>query len=158
MPSLQKQLTIKAHAERVTGVAWHPEASTTGAGLGGHSLLIARLLGEVLRVTEGGSMAMLAAGALSAQSGVVHHAWSPACSSPCLTPGRMEAAVTLASGATDATAKLWSGDGKLLRTLTGHTDRLGRIAFHPMGRHLGEICGHEAQLTLQSLLLGKNTG
>ncbi|PRW05847.1 U4 U6 small nuclear ribonucleo PRP4 [Chlorella sorokiniana] len=80
MPSLQKQLTIKAHAERVTGVAWHPEASTTG---------------------------------------------------------RMEAAVTLASGATDATAKLWSGDGKLLRTLTGHTDRLGRIAFHPMGRHLG---------------------
>lgn len=30
MPSLQKQLTIKAHAERVTGVAWHPEASTTG--------------------------------------------------------------------------------------------------------------------------------
>lgn len=55
-----------------------------------------------------------------------------------LPPGRMEAAVTLASGATDATAKLWSGDGKLLRTLTGHTDRLGRIAFHPMGRHLGE--------------------
>lgn len=34
MPSLQKQLTIKAHAERVTGVAWHPEASTTGAGRG----------------------------------------------------------------------------------------------------------------------------
>ena len=35
MPSLQKQLTIKAHAERVTGVAWHPEASTTGALLCG---------------------------------------------------------------------------------------------------------------------------
>jgi U4/U6 small nuclear ribonucleoprotein PRP4 len=32
MPSLQKQLTIKAHAERVTGIAWHPGApSTTGA-------------------------------------------------------------------------------------------------------------------------------
>ena len=45
--------------------------------------------------------------------------------------------MTLASGATDAAAKLWSGDGKLLRTLTGHSDRLGRIAFHPMGRHLG---------------------
>lgn len=34
MPSLQKRLTIKAHEERVTGVAWHPEASTTG-GRGG---------------------------------------------------------------------------------------------------------------------------
>lgn len=30
MPTCQKQLTIKAHNERVTGVAWHPEASTTG--------------------------------------------------------------------------------------------------------------------------------
>lgn len=35
MPSLTKQLTIKAHTERVTGVAWHPEAaSTTGGGAG----------------------------------------------------------------------------------------------------------------------------
>ncbi|KAL4445403.1 hypothetical protein ABPG77_011228 [Micractinium sp. CCAP 211/92] len=80
MPSMAKQLTIKAHAERVTGIAWHPEASSTG---------------------------------------------------------RMESAVTLASGATDSTARLWSAEGKLLRSLEGHTDRLGRIAFHPMGRHLG---------------------
>lgn len=80
MPTCAKQLTIKAHSERVTGVAWHPEASATG---------------------------------------------------------RMEAAVTLATGATDATARLWSAYGKLLRTLQGHTDRLGRVAFHPMGRHLG---------------------
>ena len=43
----------------------------------------------------------------------------------------------LASGATDNTAGLWSAEGKLLRTLEGHTDRLGRIAFHPMGRLLG---------------------
>lgn len=50
----------------------------------------------------------------------------------------MESAVALASGATDSTARLWSAEGKLLRTLEGHTDRLGRIAFHPMGRHLGE--------------------
>ena len=47
--------------------------------------------------------------------------------------------VALASGATDASAKLWSADGQLLRTLAGHSDRLGRIAFHPMGRHLGEL-------------------
>jgi len=28
------------------------------------------------------------------------------------------------------------GLGDLLHTLEGHTDRLGRIAFHPMGQHL----------------------
>lgn len=43
----------------------------------------------------------------------------------------------IASGATDKTAKLWSSSGKLVQTLTGHTDRLGRVAFHPMGCHLG---------------------
>lgn len=26
--------------------------------------------------------------------------------------------------------------GKLLRLLVGHEDRLARMAFHPMGRHL----------------------
>jgi U4/U6 small nuclear ribonucleoprotein PRP4 len=49
----------------------------------------------------------------------------------------MAEALCLATGATDNTARLWSAEGKLLRTLSGHSDRLGRIAFHPMGRHLG---------------------
>lgn len=31
MPDCQKQLTIKAHSERITGLAWSPEASTSGA-------------------------------------------------------------------------------------------------------------------------------
>ena len=30
--------------------------------------------------------------------------------------------------------------GQVLSRLTGHTDRLARIAFHPMGRHLVRIC------------------
>lgn len=45
--------------------------------------------------------------------------------------------LALATGCIDMTARLWSADGKLLRTLQGHTDRLGRIAFHPSGRFLG---------------------
>lgn len=31
---------------------------------------------------------------------------------------------------------LLSADGVRLATLTGHTDRLARVAFHPMGNHL----------------------
>ncbi|KAI3428827.1 hypothetical protein D9Q98_007644 [Chlorella vulgaris] len=80
MPRLHKQLTIKAHAERISGLAWHPQAPSTA---------------------------------------------------------ERPQTVALATGATDATAKLWSGEGKLLHTFAGHADRLGRIAFHPMGRHLG---------------------
>lgn len=72
--------TIKAHADRITGVVWHPD--TTVSSISGTGL-------------------------------------------------------ALASGAVDCTAKLWSLEGRLLRTLEGHTDRLGRIAFHPMGQHLG---------------------
>lgn len=45
--------------------------------------------------------------------------------------------VHLATGSVDCTARLWSFGGTRLRTLEGHTDRLARIAMHPMGAHLG---------------------
>jgi U4/U6 small nuclear ribonucleoprotein PRP4 len=44
--------------------------------------------------------------------------------------------VALATGCADGTAAVWTESGKLLRKLTGHTDRLARVAFHPMGHHL----------------------
>jgi U4/U6 small nuclear ribonucleoprotein PRP4 len=44
--------------------------------------------------------------------------------------------VALATGCADSTAALWTEGGKLLRKLQGHTDRLARVAFHPMGHHL----------------------
>jgi U4/U6 small nuclear ribonucleoprotein PRP4 len=102
MPSLAKQLTIKAHSERVTGVAWHPDAASTS--------------------------------------------------------GRGGGVLALASGATDASARLWSGEGRLLRTLSGHTDRLGRIAFHPMGRHLGAWRGGGAGLRCTGAPAHRRTG
>ena len=45
--------------------------------------------------------------------------------------------VQLATGAVDATARLWTLEGKHISTLRGHTQRLARIAMHPMGLHLG---------------------
>ncbi|KAL6777052.1 PRP4 [Auxenochlorella protothecoides x Auxenochlorella symbiontica] len=70
--------SIKAHTDRVTGVAWNPNVAGTS--------------------TEG---------------------------------------VAFVSGATDGTACLWSKEGRCQATLSGHTDRLGRVAFHPFGRHVG---------------------
>lgn len=49
----------------------------------------------------------------------------------------MDCGLAIASGSADSTAKLWSSDGALVKTLTGHSDRLARVAFHPQGRHLG---------------------
>jgi U4/U6 small nuclear ribonucleoprotein PRP4 len=80
MPACTTKLTIKAHPDRVTGIAVHPSATAANA---------------------------------------------------------MDCGLAIASGSSDRTAKLWSADGKLIRTLEGHTDRLGRVAFHPLGRHLG---------------------
>ncbi|GAX79451.1 hypothetical protein CEUSTIGMA_g6892.t1 [Chlamydomonas eustigma] len=45
-------------------------------------------------------------------------------------------AVNLATGCANSTAALLSASGQVLQRLTGHTDRLARTAFHPMGRHL----------------------
>jgi U4/U6 small nuclear ribonucleoprotein PRP4 len=44
--------------------------------------------------------------------------------------------VALATGCADGTVSLWTRGGQALSRLEGHTDRCGRIAFHPMGRHL----------------------
>jgi WD40 repeat protein len=44
---------------------------------------------------------------------------------------------TLATGATDGTAKLWdTATGALLSTLTGHTDWIQTVTFSPDGRTL----------------------
>jgi hypothetical protein len=47
--------------------------------------------------------------------------------------------VALGTGCADGSAALWTEGGKLLRKLEGHTDRLGRVAFHPMGLHFVSI-------------------
>lgn len=89
VPDCQMELSVAAHDDRITGVAWHPHVNQ---------------------------------------------------SSP----------VAFATGSADQTAKLWNAQGtsllsifeacnetgEMLHTLTGHTERLGRITFHPMGAHL----------------------
>lgn len=77
-PSCQRRFAVRAHEERCTGVAWHPQAGTS----------------------------------------------------------QSELAVNLATGSADNTARLFTANGDLLRQLDGHSDRLGRVSFHPMGRHL----------------------
>merc|ERR1711988_906912 len=42
----------------------------------------------------------------------------------------------IATGSADRTARIWTCKGKLIDTLSGHGDRLGRVAFHPSGRLL----------------------
>lgn len=57
---------------------------------------------------------------------------------PSFDPSSEESStVHLATGSVDCTARLWSRGGARLGTLEGHTDRLARIAMHPMGAHLG---------------------
>merc|ERR1711865_1225452 len=46
--------------------------------------------------------------------------------------------MALASGSADSTVKLWAADGgDAIKTLTGHTERVNHVAFHPMGKYLG---------------------
>lgn len=90
------QLTVQAHDDRITGVAWHPSAQPSLAN--GHQDNSAT--GDD-NIKEGGGVC------------------------------------GLATASADTTARLWTSGGKLLHTLQGHTDRLARLAFHPMGDHVG---------------------
>lgn len=78
---------LRASTERLTGIAWHPNARPQ------------------LHLQQQG-----------AASGISE-------------------TVALGTGCADGSAALWTEGGKLLRRLEGHTDRLGRVAFHPMGLH-----------------------
>jgi WD40 repeat protein len=50
---------------------------------------------------------------------------------------------TIASCGNDHLVKLWTADGRLLKTLEGHTSHVYNIAFHPDGVHLvsGDLKG-----------------
>jgi U4/U6 small nuclear ribonucleoprotein PRP4 len=63
-------------------------------------------------------------------------AWHPSAGGAHAMDEGPASTVALATASADATARLWSADGALLRTLTGHTARLARLAFHPTGRLL----------------------
>lgn len=47
-----------------------------------------------------------------------------------------EDAANILTGCADGSAALFSIRGQQLQKLEGHTDRLGRVAWHPMGRHV----------------------
>mmetsp|Transcript_33197 Transcript_33197/g.86094 ORF Transcript_33197/g.86094 Transcript_33197/m.86094 type:complete len:529 (-) Transcript_33197:43-1629(-) len=78
-PSCKQKLHIRAADERLTGVAWHPEAGLS------------------------------------------------------LSPEL----INLGAACADGNAYLFSATGKKLVTLQGHTARLARCRFHPMGHHFG---------------------
>ncbi|KAF8062934.1 hypothetical protein HT031_003773 [Scenedesmus sp. PABB004] len=103
--SCRRVWAFRGAPERLTGVAWHPDAAPT----------------PHLQVQDGGG---------DGGDGM------PGQEGPGAADGDGGGVVALATGCADGTAALWTERGRQLRKLEGHTDRLGRVAFHPMGRHL----------------------
>ncbi len=56
----------------------------------------------------------------------------------------------IASASTDKTIKLWSRDGKLQKTLKGHTDRVSRISFSSDGKYLASA-SHDRTVKIWNL-------
>ncbi len=108
---------FRAAAERITGLAWHPNAQPRAH------------IDEQQQGAAAASTSDLNASSMAGQEG-------PGAAA---ADGGSGGTVALATGCADGTAALWSERGSCLRKLTGHTDRLGRIAFHPMGHHLVRV-------------------
>ncbi|WIA19731.1 hypothetical protein OEZ85_005656 [Tetradesmus obliquus] len=108
--SCKRVWAFRAAAERLTSLAWHPHAQPT--------LHLSQQQQQQQQQTSAA-----AADSMDGQEG------------PAAAANGSET-VALATGCADSTAALWTEGGKLLRKLTGHTERLARVAFHPMGHHL----------------------
>ena len=114
---MSKKLTIRASDERITGEVFHNAAVI--------KLMLCLLISfEWFHRKLSGRKAYK--GLISNAQCTAGVAWHP-------QEGSMgeEGGVALATGAADCSLKLWSAAGKLVRQLTGHTQRLGRVAFHP---------------------------
>lgn len=106
--SCKRVWAFRAAAERLTSLAWHPHAQPT------------------LHLSQQQQQQQTSAAAADSMDGQ---------EGPAAAANGSET-VALATGCADSTAALWTEGGKLLRKLTGHTERLARVAFHPMGHHL----------------------
>ena len=53
---------------------------------------------------------------------------------------------TIASGSFDGTVKLWSIDGRLLKTLTGHKGMIENVIFSPDGQMIASVNGSDLKL------------
>ncbi|EFJ41018.1 hypothetical protein VOLCADRAFT_84238 [Volvox carteri f. nagariensis] len=63
-------------------------------------------------------------------------AWHPAAAPGQLTHGSSPGAAAAEPSSTTVVSLASAASDGLIRTLEGHTERLGRLAFHPLGQHL----------------------
>ncbi|CAM9222299.1 unnamed protein product [Phaeothamnion confervicola] len=108
--SLERRCLLIGHTERVTGVAWHPNAYGAASVPPGAA------------AAGGGLDAMDDDGGVNSGSGI-NGGGGP---------------ILLASAAADRTARLWDcRTKKCVHVLRGHADRLARVDFHPSGCFVG---------------------
>ena len=122
--SLTVQKTIIAHDHRITDVASAPGDVVSGGGGGGGD--------EKEDVNM--EMEMDDLGRNGKASDYIHSSTS---TSALVDEALGSTRATYLTGCADGTAALWAGNGTRLHTLTGHTDRLARVAWHPHGSLVG---------------------
>lgn len=135
---LAKALTVRAHEERVTGLAAYPIPDPAGPlpadamdvdETGRYSVTLWRFVISKFRPPS--TLYWVSGNESSIFLIYVFHAHLQYFR---ISTGHVPPLFATASA--DRTARLWSRRGTCLATLGGHEDRLARLAFHPSGRFL----------------------
>jgi WD40 repeat protein len=111
--------TLVGHGDRIWSVAWSPDGQIMASPSEDETVRIWRRDGKLLNILTGH------------RDKVSGASFSPIPPSPLDKGG---AGGILATSSEDGTAKIWTREGKLIRTLTGHKGRLWGVAFSPILR------------------------
>ncbi len=119
--------TLKEHSSSVSSVSFSPDGKNIASASGDRTIKLWSVDGKLIKTLKGHCTEPHKGSSLGSNRSGNYCSWV---SSVSFSPDSK----TIASASADSTVKLWSVDGKLIKTLKGHSREVISVRFSPDGK------------------------